>query len=119
MDIQGMIAKAKALPEAGRIGMIASHLGIVRATSRDGTPVERIHVAYDHGALEKVVQEIRAMPGVVGVFVDTREGDLGIGEEILGVVIAGDIRENVFDALITAVNRIKTEASRKKERYKE
>jgi molybdopterin synthase catalytic subunit len=29
--------------------------------------------------------------------------------------VAGDIRENVFPALVTAVNRIKKEASRKKE----
>jgi molybdopterin synthase catalytic subunit len=119
MDIQGMIQKAKAHPEAGRIGMIASHLGIVRATSRDGSRVERIQVSYDHGNLGSIMQDIKRMPGIVEVLVDTREGTLHIGDEILAVVVAGDIRENVFSALITAVNRIKAEASKKKETLKE
>jgi len=114
-----MIQKAKAHPEAGRIGMIASHLGIVRATSRDGRPVERIQVAYDHGLLDSIIQNIKGMPGIVEVLVDTEEGTLKIGDEILAVVVAGDIRENVFNALITAVNRIKAEASKKKEIFKE
>jgi molybdopterin synthase catalytic subunit len=114
-----MIQKAKAHPEAGKIGMIASHLGIVRATSRDGVPVERIHVSYDFSAINNIIKDIKLMPGIIEVLVDTREGALEIGDEILAVVIAGDIRENVFNALITAVNRIKTEASRKKETRKE
>jgi len=32
--------------------------------------------------------------------------------------VAGDIRENVFPALVNAVNRIKKEASKKKESMK-
>jgi molybdopterin synthase catalytic subunit len=115
MDIQGMIQKARAHPEAGKIGMIASHLGIVRATSRDGKPVEEIQVSYDHEILVSVIRDIKDLPGIVEVLVDIREGTLEIGDEILAVVVAGDIRENVFHALITAVNRIKGEASRKNE----
>jgi len=115
MDIQKMMQKARTHPEAGKIGMIASHLGIVRATSRDGTPVERIRVSYDHEVLAAIVQNIRCMPGIIEVLVDTREGLLDIGDEIMAVVVAGDIRENVFSALIAAVNRIKAEASKKKE----
>ena len=106
MNIQKMIEKVRAHPESGKIGMIASHLGIVRATSRDGSAVEEIQVAYDYGAVRSIVDDVKNMPGIVEVLVDTREGRLGIGEEILAVVVAGDIRENVFDALMTAVNRI-------------
>ena len=119
MDILGMIRKAKAHPEGGKIGMIASHLGIVRATSRDGSRVERIQVSYDHKVLGLIVNDIKKMPGIIEVLVDTKEGTLQIGDEIMAVVVAGDIRENVFDALITAVNRIKAEASRKKETKRE
>ena len=36
MDINGMIEKIKRHPESKKIGMIASHLGIVRGSSRDG-----------------------------------------------------------------------------------
>lgn len=115
MDIQEMIRKAREHPEAEKIGMIASHLGIVRGTSRDGRPVTRIQVLYNRNKLHAIIQDIKDMPGIIQVLVDTCEGSLEIGDEILAVVIAGDIRENVFNALITAVNRIKAEASKKKE----
>jgi molybdopterin synthase catalytic subunit len=119
MDIQGMIQRTKQHPEAEKIGMVVSHLGMVRATSRDGRPVNRIEVSYDHETLGSIIGDIKKLPGIIEVLVDTCEGSLEIGDEILAVVIAGDIRENVFKALITAVNRIKAEASRKKEHYEE
>jgi molybdopterin synthase catalytic subunit len=115
MDIQGMIQKAREHPDAKKIGMIASHLGIVRGTSRDGRPVKRIQVLYDREKLHSIILGIKEMPGIIQALVDIREGSLEIGDEILAVVIAGDIRENVFNALITAVNRIKAEASEKRE----
>lgn len=119
MDIQSMIKKAREHPEARKIGMIAGHLGIVRGTSRDGRPVSGIDVFYDHEHLDSIIKDTKKMPGIIEVLVDTREGALEIGDEILAVIIAGDIRENVFNALMTAVNRIKAEASRKKEHNEE
>jgi molybdopterin synthase catalytic subunit len=95
--------------------MITSHLGVVRATSRSGCEVTGLEVSYDQEALHAIVRDIKKMPGIAEVLVETREGCLNIGDEILAVVVAGDIRENVFPALVTAVNRIKKEASRKKE----
>ena len=38
-----------------------------------------------------------------------------MGEEFVAVVVAGDIRDNVFPALFDAVNRFKTEAVTEKE----
>jgi molybdopterin synthase catalytic subunit len=119
MDIQGMIRRIREHPEARKVGMIASHLGIVRGTSRGGEEVERIEVEYDYDVIRSIIDDIMRMPGIIEVLVDAREGLLEVGDEILAVVVAGDIRENVFSALITAVNRIKGEASRKKEHYVE
>jgi molybdopterin synthase catalytic subunit len=110
-----MIEKVKKSTDPSKVGMITSHLGVVRATSRNGSEVTGLEVAYDQKALQAVVSDIKKMPGIAEVLVETREGRLNIGEEILAVVVAGDIRENVFPALVTAVNRIKKEASRKKE----
>lgn len=115
MDIQTMIANLKGHPDARKIGMIASHLGVVRGTSRDGRPVECVEVAYDRDRLGKIMESIRGLPGIVDALVEIREGRLQVGDEILAVAVAGDIREHVFEALIQAVHRIKTEASRKKE----
>jgi molybdopterin synthase catalytic subunit len=115
MDIHKMIVTLKSHPDARKIGMIASHLGVVRGTSRDGRPVEAVEVAYDRDRLRKILEEIRALPGIVDALVEVQEGRLRVGDEILAVAVAGDIREHVFDALIQAVNRIKAEASRKRE----
>jgi molybdopterin synthase catalytic subunit len=115
MDVNKMIEQVKKNTDPSKVGMITSHLGVVRRTSRDGREVTSIEVSYDQEALQAVVRDIKKMPGVAEVLVETREGRLSVGEEILAVVVAGDIRENVFPALVSAVNRIKKEASRKKE----
>ena len=38
-----------------------------------------------------------------------------MGDPILAVAVAGDLRENVFPALMETVNRLKKEASKKKD----
>lgn len=115
MEINQMINEIKCHPESGKIGMIACHLGQVRNTSRNGRKVTGIEVYYDHKSLEDIISDIKLLPGIIEVLVDIHEGYLHIGDDIMKVVIAGDIRENVFHALSAAVNRIKSEASRKKE----
>ena len=118
MDLNGMIRQLREHPESRRIGMIASHLGVVRASSRDGREVTGLQVVYDRAAIRNIVYDIKRLKGIVDVMVDINEGTLKVGDEILGVAVAGDIRENVFEALIRAVDRIKSEASRKKEFFK-
>lgn len=115
MDLNKMLEALKAHPEHKRIGMIASHLGVVRGTSRNGQVVAGIEVVYDHKTIKNIISDIKRLPGVVEVLVDTSEGHLKVGDEILAVAVAGDIRENVFPALIETVNRLKNEASKKKE----
>ncbi len=116
MDLNKMIESIKRHPEYKKMGMIASHLGVVRGTSRDGQTVSDIEVAYNHDAVKNIVLDARKLPGVVEVLVDTNEGHLKVGDEILAVAVGGDIRENVFPALVETVNRIKKEAVQKKEK---
>jgi molybdopterin synthase catalytic subunit len=115
MDLNKMIEEVKKSTDPSKVGMITSHLGVVRGTSRNGDQVSGIEVAYDRQSLQAIVRDIKKMPGIAEVLVEIREGRLNVGEEILAVVVAGDIRENVFPALVNAVNRIKKEASTKKE----
>lgn len=99
-----------------KMGMIVSHLGVVRASSRSsGASVTAVDVAYDHVIVKKIISDIENLDGVFKVLVDFNEGRLSAGEDILVVVVGGDIRENVFPALESAVNRIKSEAVRKSE----
>lgn len=112
-----MIDKVRGHEKSRNMGMIASHLGIVRGTSRNGANVDSIDVEYDHDALSAIVNDIKSMDGIIEVMVDTNEGHLKIGDEILAVVVGGDIREHVFAALMEAVNRIKAESSKKNEHF--
>ena len=115
MEIEKIINKIKNHENAGSIGMIASHLGIVRSFSRKGGDVEAVNVKYNIDTLNDIVQDIKSMQGIVEVMVEVNEGHLKVGDELMFVAIGGDIRENVFAALIEAVNKIKKLAVTKEE----
>ena len=119
MGLHEMVLRLKAHGDAPKMGMIASHLGVVRGTSRDGRSVEAIEVSYDHKVLDGIIRDTKMLPGIVDVLVETYEGRLDVGDDILAVAVAGDIRENVFAALFKTVDRIKREASNKKELFTE
>ena len=115
MQLDKMIATIKSNPNFHKTGMIASHIGIVRSFSRNGKTVEAVDVAFDQAKTEQIVSDIRSRPGIVDVLIQTNSGHLLVGDEIMTVVVAGDIRENVFPALIDTVERLKSEASTKTE----
>jgi len=115
MDISDMIRKIKAHPEYHNAGMILCHNGVVRATSRDGKPVTELDVMVDRNRLVEIIAEIKKRPGIVEVLAEVREGKLKIGEDVMMIVVAGDFRENVFSALMDAVNTIKKDVTRKTE----
>jgi molybdopterin synthase catalytic subunit len=115
MDIGEMINRVKEHARSNEIGMIASHLGVVRGTARTGEAVSGIQVTYNRNLVVDIINDIKKLEGIVEVLVDYNEGQLGVGDEILAVVVGGCIREQVFPALMEAVNRIKAEAVQKKE----
>ncbi|MEA2039448.1 MAG: molybdenum cofactor biosynthesis protein MoaE [Thermodesulfobacteriota bacterium] len=115
MDLSKMIQDVKNHPDSPKMGMIASHLGVVRESSVKGGKVTEIHVTFDRDAINNIINETKKMQGIVEVLVDVAGGHLKVGDDIMAVVVGGDIRDHVFPALISAVNRIKVEASEKKE----
>jgi len=119
MDVSKMIKSLRAHPESRKIGMIATHLGIVRGHSRGGDTVSHVEVAFNHEKIGEIVSHAKKLNGIVEVLVDVREGRLKVGDEIMAVAVAGDIRENVFPALIQVVDRLKAEAGKKRELFKE
>jgi molybdopterin synthase catalytic subunit len=119
MNIQAMTMQIKNHPEAEKIGMIVSHLGIVRGHSRENEKVSAVQVAYHRKTLVQIINEMRKKTGIVEVLVEFNEGQIEIGGDLLAVVVAGDLRENVFPVLIETVNRIKSSACQKKEIIKQ
>ncbi len=116
MNIQDLMDRVKRHPDFAKVGMILCHNGVVRGASRDGRPVSGLKVAVDHDRLQRIVEEFKARPGVVEVLVEIAEGrDLSVGDDVMLLVVAGDIRETVIGALTDALNAIKSTVTSKTE----
>jgi len=119
MTLQQMVNAIKDRPDFAKVGMIACHNGVVRATSRDGRDVKGLSIEVDRDALQSIVQEMRQRSGIIEVAVHLYEGYREIGEDVMLVAVAGDIREHVFPVLEETVERLKKEVTHKKEYYVE
>jgi molybdopterin synthase catalytic subunit len=118
MALADLIEKVKQHANAERAGMILCHNGIVRRSSRDGRPVKGLRVAVDHRKLAKVIAEQKQRPGIVEILVEIfAERDLSVGDDVMYLVVAGDIRENVIAVLQDTLNAIKTTVTSKTEYF--
>jgi molybdopterin synthase catalytic subunit len=117
MDISKRIAELKKDENfAPNVGMILIHNGVVRGTKRaDGSPVEKLEVKADKEKIESIVADIEAMDGIYKVVVEALEGVKMPGDDLLYLIVCGDIRENVKPALALLLDRVKSEAITKKE----
>ncbi len=119
MDIAAMMAKVKAHPDFSKAGMILCHNGVVRENTREGEPVTELSIQVDHDLLSKIIDQQKAKPGIIEVLVHIEEGKpLKVGDDIMALVVAGDIRENVIETLTDTLNQIKSRATRKTQVYK-
>lgn len=114
MDLPAMINQIKNHPEFSKAGMVLYHNGVVRDSSRDGRPVTGLTVTVDQEKLGRILDRTRAMPGIVDALVHINsDTPLVVGDDVMFLAVAGDIREHVIDALSYALERIKTEATAK------
>jgi len=111
------IKEAKEHPSASRVGMYLFHNGVVRETPKakvrmgidDGTIVEKLDFTFDQAKVDRAIEETLERDGIFYVKTWLNEGALDIGEDIMYVLIGGDIRPNVVDGLQFLVERIKTQ----------
>ena len=120
------LKEAKAHESAPRIGMYLTHNGIVResnkASVRNGEAERKVKgmlFSYDEDKLNAVIAEARAMEGIYYIRVWLNEGQLKTGDDIMYVLIGGDIRPRVVDCLQHLVGRIKNECVVETEIYEE
>jgi len=117
INLTAMINKIKSHPRYPEVGMIVCHTGVVRGTSRNGQPVSALEVKVDRDRLKEVIAGYKQKPGIVDIMVETNQGTLRVGDDIMAVVVAGDIRENVFPVLQEVVDTIKKDVAKKKEHF--
>jgi len=103
------LAEAKREASAADVGMYLCHNGVVRSYSRDGRPVIGMDLAVDRERLEELLSTARLMQGVSIVRAWINEGHLEVGDDIMYVLVGGDIRPNVIEALTALVSMIKSE----------
>ncbi|HVN70604.1 MAG TPA: molybdenum cofactor biosynthesis protein MoaE [Desulfomonilia bacterium] len=115
MDMNALINIIKSHPDYPKVGMILCHNGVVRGTSRDGSPVRKVTVRAVRDAIKKIVAEQKKRPGIIEILVEVNEGDLNVGDDLLAIVVAGDIREHVIPVLTDTLNLIKSQGTRKTE----
>ncbi len=114
-SLDAWLREAKKEPGAGRCGMYLFHNGVVRETAKaqvregakDTAPVVGMRFSYDRDKVEAARQAALAMPGIGYVRVWLNSGELAPGESIMLVLIGGDIRPHVVDALSALVGEIK------------
>ena len=116
MNINNLIDTIKKHPDYEKVGMILCHNGVVRSTSRNGRKVSGLRIAVDHDKLKQVIEEQKKRPGIIEIMVELAEDtDLSIGDDIMLLVVAGDIRDNVIAVLNDTLNAIKTIVTKKTE----
>jgi molybdopterin synthase catalytic subunit len=108
-SLDAWLAEAKQAAGAAGVGMYLCHNGVVRSYSRDGKPVESMDLSVDRERLAEILSTAELMEGVAVVRAWVNEGRLTVGDDIMYVMVGGDIRDHVFDALAALVRMIKTE----------
>lgn len=109
------LREAKAAPAARKCGMFLVHNGVVRETAKalvrqgaaDTLPVKGMVFSYDREKLDAAIDGAYRLPGIYYVRVWLNEGQLSLGDDIMYVLIGGDIRPHVVDALQSLVGEIK------------
>ena len=120
-SVDAWLREAKADVSAADCGMYLTHNGVVRATPKaEVRGVETDGVAPGHKVGGMVfgfdAEATRTMPGIGYVRVWLASGELTVGDDIMLVLIGGDIRPHVVDALQSLVGTIKNECVSEVER---
>lgn len=124
-SIDQWLREAKSDPAAKNCGMFLVHNGTVRETAkalvRQGAantlPVRGMDFSYDREKLASAIDSAYQLPGIYYIRVWLNEGQLSLGDDIMFVLIGGDIRPHVVDALQSLVGQIKNNCVVETERY--
>ena len=124
-SIDAWMAEAKAHESAEKIGMYLTHNGIVRKSAKakvrlgepDTKDVTGMLFSYDQAKVDAAIEETYGLDGIYYIKAWLNEGELTVGDDIMYVLIGGDIRPHVVDALQFLVGKLKNECVEETEIY--
>ncbi|MDO4814988.1 MAG: molybdenum cofactor biosynthesis protein MoaE [Bacillota bacterium] len=124
-SVDAWLKEAKAQAAAAGCGMFLVHNGVVRESARalvregaeNTKPVKGMLFGYDEEKVAAAVKEAEALEGIACARVWLNEGELRVGDDIMYVLVGGDIRPRVIDALQFLVGKIKNECVSETELY--
>lgn len=116
-SMDAWLREAKQHESAPNIGMYLTHNGTVRQSAKakvrygaeDTKPVTGMLFSYDPEKVDRIIADTYKMDGIYYIRVWLNEGELDAGDDIMYVLVGGDIRPHVVDALQYLVGRIKNE----------
>ena len=116
-SIDAWLREAKAHESAPLCGMYLTHNGTVRQSAKakvrygeeNTKEVTGMIFSYDEEKVNAVIADTYKMEGIYYIKVWLNKGHLDLGDDIMYVLIGGDIRPRVVDALQYLVSRVKNE----------
>ena len=116
-SMDAWLREAKQHQSAPKIGMYLTHNGVVRQSAKakvrfgaeNTRPVTGMRFSYEQEKVDAIIARTYQMEGIYYIRVWLNSGELEVGDDIMYVLIGGDIRPHVVDALQYLVGRIKNE----------
>ena len=124
-SMDAWIKEAKEDKSAPECGMYLFHNGIIRQSAKakvrqgdiSASDVKGMVFSYDKEKVEEAVENTQNMPGIGYVRVWLNEGQLEVGDDIMLVLVGGDIRPHVVDALQSLVGELKNHCVKEEELF--
>lgn len=124
-SVEKMLKEAKASKNADKCGMFLIHNGTVRVDAKakvrenkKGTKkVSGMFFDYDEKKVNAAIKKALKMKGIYYVNVWLNSGNLKLGDDIMLVLVGGDIRPHVIDCLQALVGEIKTKCVIENEKF--
>ena len=124
-SMDAWLNEAKKHKSAEKIGMYLTHNGIVRKSAKASVrygeantkAVAGMLFSYDQEKADAAIAETYQREGIYYVKAWLNEGNLTVGDDIMYVLIGGDIRPHVVDALQFLVGKLKNECVQETEIY--
>lgn len=112
MDINAQLASLKKDPDfSQQVGMVLIHNGVVRGWSKeDQEKVQSLEVKVDQNKVKELKENYQKEPGIFKIIIEAQEGHFKPGDDLLKIIVAGDVRENVLPVMSGLLDDLKNQA---------